>query len=116
MFLSMLAAYAPWIIMHVAMIVFAAIGGRRHRLTAFWLLLASGCLGVGSSVFQVLQVSLISDYGGSRSPMLIAFGSGIGMIAGVFEIVGIALLALRRPTEQATAWPANAPAGGQITR
>jgi hypothetical protein len=111
--LGLMAAYAPFFLLHVAMIVFGAIGGRRQRATAFWLLVASGGLGVASSTLQVLQFTLIRDYGVSRLAIFGAVTSTIGMAAGTLEVVAVALLALRRPAAPAVV---AAPPSGQITR
>jgi hypothetical protein len=113
--IGMLTAFAPFLLLHVAMIVFGAIGGRRQRLTAFWLLVASGGLGALSSVMQILQFTLMREYGVSRMTMFAAISGTISMAAGVFEVVAIALLALRRQGATQAAAPSIAP-GGQIMR
>jgi hypothetical protein len=98
MIFGMMAAYAPSLLIHLAWLVIALIGMRRHGGTPFVLFAISAVTGLIGTGVGAAQFVVISRYGVSTIQIFAIVSGLIGVTTGVLSTVGLALLVARAPT------------------
>lgn len=97
-----LVAFAPGFLIHVAWLVIAIIGLRRHGGAAFALLIASASIALLGSGVGVAQFVVMRSHG-IATIQYFAIASGLlGSTAGVLGTIGLALLVARPRTRAAS--------------